>query len=51
MQEEYPAYAGTKYTEPCLKTTFADGVRDTVLRFAGAEVVEGDTAAGAGHAA
>ena len=26
MQEEYPAYAGTKYTEPCLKTTFADGV-------------------------
>ena len=42
MQEEYPAYAGTKYIEPCLKTTFADGVRDTVLRFGGAEIVEGD---------
>ncbi|MCS6827038.1 MAG: alpha-galactosidase [Caldilinea sp.] len=35
--EEYPAYAGAKYTEPCLKTTFSDGVRDTVLRFVGAE--------------
>jgi alpha-galactosidase len=38
MQEEYGAYAGTKFTEPCLKTTFADGVRDTVLQFAGAEI-------------
>lgn len=36
--EEYPAYAGTKYVEPCLKTTFADGVRDTVLHFVEAEV-------------
>ena len=42
MQEEYPAYAGTKYTEPCLKTTFADGVRDTVLCFIGAEVIPGE---------
>ena len=41
MQEEYPAYAGTKYTEPCLKTTFADGVRDTVLVFGSAEVTTG----------
>ena len=42
MQEEYPAYAGTKYTEPCLKTTFADGVRDTVLSFVGAETIPGE---------
>ncbi len=39
--EEYPAYAGAKYVEPCLKATFADGVRDVVLTFAGAEVVAG----------
>ncbi len=44
--EEYPAYAGAKYVEPCLKTTFADGVRDTVLRFAGVEEVTGEEAAG-----
>ncbi|MBK8047485.1 MAG: hypothetical protein IPK16_10385 [Anaerolineales bacterium] len=31
--EEYPAYAGVKYSEPCLKATFANGVRDTVLKF------------------
>ena len=31
--EEYPAYAGAKYIEPCLKATFADGVRDMVLQF------------------
>ncbi len=42
MAEEYAAHAGTKYVEPCLKTTFADGVRDTVLHFAGAAVQEGD---------
>ena len=41
MPEEYPAWAGTKYIEPCLKTTFADGVRDTVLRFVRAELVDG----------
>ena len=39
VPEEYPAYAGAKFVEPCLKTTFADGVRDTVLRFGAAEVV------------
>lgn len=39
LPEEYPGYAGAKYTEPCLKTTFADGVRDTVLHFADAEVI------------
>jgi alpha-galactosidase len=33
IPEEYPAYAGVKYIDPCLKVTFADQVRDTVLRF------------------
>ena len=42
LQEELTAYAGASYVEPCLKTTFADGVRDTVLRFDGADVVAGD---------
>jgi alpha-galactosidase len=36
--EEYPAYGGVNYVEPCLKVTFADGVRDLVLRFDSAEV-------------
>lgn len=31
--EEFPGYAGAKYIDPCLKVTFADGVRDVVLRF------------------
>lgn len=31
MPEEYPAYAGRSYAEPCLKVTFADAVRDAVL--------------------
>ena len=35
--EEYPGYAGMKYIDPCLKVTFADGVRDVVLRFDSAE--------------
>ncbi len=38
LPEEYPAYGGTKYIEPCLKVTFADSVRDTVLRFDSADV-------------
>jgi len=41
LAAEYPAYAGTNFTEPCLKLSYADGVRDTVLRFAGAALVEG----------
>jgi alpha-galactosidase len=41
--EEYPAYAGAKYIEPCLKATQPDGVRDTVLQFVAAEVTAGDT--------
>jgi alpha-galactosidase len=39
--EEYPAYAGMKFIDPCLKLTFADGVRDVVLRFVKAEIGTG----------
>jgi alpha-galactosidase len=31
--EEYPAFGGMRYAEPCLKVTFGDGVRDLVLRY------------------
>ena len=31
--EEYPGYEDIKFVDPCIKTTFADGVRDVVLRF------------------
>ncbi len=31
-KEEYPGYGGLSYVEPCLKVTFADGVRDVVMR-------------------
>ncbi len=41
--EEYPGYEDAKYSEPCFKATFADGVRDVVLRFESAEVQPGDT--------
>lgn len=40
--EEYPGYEDMKYIDPCLKVTFADGVRDVVLRFEAAEVIEGE---------
>ena len=39
-REEYPGYGGIKYTDPCLKLTFADGVRDVVLRFDSSELIE-----------
>ena len=39
--EEYPVYGGATYREPCLKATFTDGVRDTVLEFKAAQI-EGD---------
>ena len=41
--EEYPGYEGHKFTDPCVKVSFADGVRDVVLRFESAEVLAGDT--------
>lgn len=31
--EEYPAFGGLKFTDPCLKLQFADGVRDVVLAY------------------
>ena len=31
--EEYPAWGGVRYAEPCLKVTFPDGNRDLVLKF------------------
>ena len=31
--EEYPAWGGMRYAEPCLKVTFPDGNRDLVLKF------------------
>jgi alpha-galactosidase len=40
-QEEYPPYGGTSYVEPCLKISFADGTRDTVLRFEEAKLRQG----------
>jgi alpha-galactosidase len=41
--EEYPGYEDIKFIDPCLKVTFADGVRDVVLRFESAEVRAGET--------
>ncbi|NJN17555.1 MAG: alpha-galactosidase [Oscillochloris sp.] len=40
--EEYPGYADIKFSEPCLKLSFADGVRDVVLRFESAAMPDGD---------
>src|SRR5438093_5689951 len=40
--EEYPGYEDIKYIDPCLKVTFADGVRDVVLRFDSVELRETD---------
>lgn len=43
-REEYPAYASAKYIDPCLKVTFADGVRDVVLQFEGVTLSAHDAA-------
>ena len=40
VPEEFPAPSGLKYIDPCLKLTFADGTRDTVLLFEEASVQE-----------
>ncbi len=39
LLEEFPAYAGNKFIEPCLKLEFADGVRDAVLVFDSSQVL------------
>jgi alpha-galactosidase len=39
---EYQGWGGRLYSEPCLKLTLADGVRDLVLKYVGHEI-RGDT--------
>jgi alpha-galactosidase len=39
---EYPGWGGRLYTEPSLKVTLADGVRDLVLKYSD-QKIEGDT--------
>ncbi len=43
VPEEYPAEAGTKYIDSCLKVRFADGVRDAVLTFVDSSVTDSST--------
>jgi alpha-galactosidase len=43
VPEEYPAYASTKYIDPCLKATFADEVRDVVLSYEDFSVKDSST--------
>lgn len=43
LPEEYPAYAGVKYVEPCLKVGFPDGVRDAVLQVTSSAIGDGST--------
>lgn len=40
--EEYPGWGGMRYTEPCLKVTLAEGVRDLVLKYVSHQI-KGDT--------
>jgi alpha-galactosidase len=40
--EEYPGWGGRRYTEPCLKVTLADGVRDLELKYV-SHRISGDT--------
>jgi alpha-galactosidase len=42
LSEEYPAYGGLKYNEPCLKASFSDGTRDVVWQFVAAETPVGE---------
>lgn len=42
LPEEYPAYGAMCYHEACLKITFADGVRDIVLKFDSAQMLENE---------
>ena len=42
LRFEYPAWGSLYYREPCLKTTFADGVRDTRLVYEGHRLGEGE---------
>jgi alpha-galactosidase len=37
-REEFPVWGDYSYAEPCLKATFADGVRTTLLQYVGSSV-------------
>ena len=39
---EYPGWGGLRFAEPCLKVSFADGVRDLVLKYVSHEI-QGDS--------
>lgn len=39
-RDEYMSWSGVRYTEPCLKTSFSDGVRDAVLKYQSFEMKE-----------
>ena len=39
--EEFPGYEDVKFIEPCLKVSFADGVRNVLLRFVSSELGDG----------
>lgn len=41
VNQEYPAWGGVKYTEPCLKVRYPDGVRDLVLAYEQHEIKDG----------
>ncbi len=38
IDEEYPGWGGLNFVEPALKTTFVDGVRDLVLKYASHQI-------------
>ncbi len=42
VRYEYPAWGSMYYREPCLKATFADGVRDTRLVYEDHKIEEGE---------
>ncbi|WP_246317162.1 alpha-galactosidase [Paenibacillus agri] len=42
LQQEFPAWGGMYYYEPCLKATFPDQVRDTKLVYKDHEIILGD---------
>jgi alpha-galactosidase len=41
-REEFPAWGDFKFNEPCLKVTFADGVRAALLHYADTQIEEGN---------
>ena len=39
---EYPAWGGLLYSEPCIKATFSDNVRNLTLKYMGYEIIKND---------